>query len=451
MVEDASVEISRRMERYSGWPWSYSILVLVGFAYFFGLYDVLTIGVAGPTIGAQFGIPGPVVSSTGTIVSLIGYPIGAFVLSHISDSLGRKKALSISLITYSVGSLLTAVSTNILEIYAWRVLTGIGIGADLAIASAYLSELSSSKSRGRFQSLGTFFGFTGAGIAPIIGYFLIPALSYGWRLYFIVGAVGAVFVLFYRKDLPESPRWYLMKGRIDDARKVVDRLESHQMKKNGSLPPLGEIEGGITTSDRKIPLLNLFSRKHGMRLIIVLIVFLFYYVYAYPFLGLTTSLLAASGYTIATSLLVVGLGGLGFALGAFLSFIFADQMERKYLIAVLFFVQGLSMWLIGIKTSVAEVVIADFIASFSNTFLATMLYVYAAENFPTSARSNGVAATDGLGHIAPIFMVGIAFSIFIHHGFYITYLTLAVLAVVGGIIVLPGIRSTTRKLEDISG
>ena len=345
MVEDASVEISKRMERYSTWPWSYSILVLVGFAYFFGLYDVLTIGVAAPTIGAQFGIPGPVVSSTGTIVSLIGYPIGAFVLSHISDSLGRKKALSISLITYSLGSLLTAVSTNIIEIYAWRVLTGIGIGADLAIASAYLSELSSSKSRGRFQSLGTFFGFTGAGLAPIIGYFLIPALSYGWRLYFIVGAVGAVVVLFYRKDLPESPRWYLMKGRIDDARKVVDRLESYQMKKHGSLPPLGEIEGGITTSDRKIPLLNLFSRKHGMRLIIVLVVFLFYYVYAYPFLGLTTSLLAASGYTIATSLLVVGLGGLGFALGAFLSFIFADQMERKYLIAILFFVQGLSMWL----------------------------------------------------------------------------------------------------------
>ena len=197
MVEDASVEISKRMERYSSWPWSYSILVLVGFAYFFGLYDVLTIGVAAPTIGAQFGIPGTVVSSTGTIVSLIGYPIGAFVLSHISDSLGRKKALSISLITYSLGSLLTAISTNIIEIYAWRVLTGIGIGADLAIASAYLSELSSSKSRGRFQSLGTFFGFTGAGIAPIIGYFLIPALSYGWRLYFIVGAVGAVVAIVY--------------------------------------------------------------------------------------------------------------------------------------------------------------------------------------------------------------------------------------------------------------
>ncbi len=453
MTETQDYQVSARLERFPSWPWPYAVLIIVGAAYFFSLFDVLTIGVAAPAIGKEFGIAGQVIAGEGTVVSLLGYVFGAFVFSHISDSLGRKKGLAISLISYSVGSLLTATSTAVVWIYVWRFLTGVGIGADLAIAAAFLSELAPSHVRGKFQSLSTFFGFVGAGVGPFVGFLVIPAFAWGWRLFFVIGALGGLFIIFFRRGLPESPRWLLSKGRAKEASDLLDIIEKDYTEKHKELPPPSPSRGMIVSGEKKVPLMELFSRKHGPRVILVLVVFFLYYVYTYPFLALTTSLLAASGYTIVLSLLVVGLGSLGYAIGSFSSFIFSEHLERKYLISVLFIIQGLSMFGLAIKLNVAEVILSDFAGALSNTFLATMLYIYAAENFPTRARSNGVAATDGLGHLAPVFSIPLALAVFESSktsGFFNTYLMLGIMAIIGGIIVLFGIRATGRKLEDIS-
>ncbi len=443
-------QVSERLERFKTWPWPYTVLVIVGAAYFFGLFDVLTIGTAAATIGAQMGVAGPVVASNGTVFSLIGYAVGAFLFSHISDTLGRKRGLTVSLIAYSVGSLLTATATDITQVYVWRFITGIGIGADLAIAAAYLSELAPHTNRGKFQSLGTFFGFTGAGVAPLIGYFLIPSMAVGWRVFFIIGALGGLFVLLIRKSVPESPRWLLSKGRNKEASELLDKIEVSYKSRYGELPPISEMKAEIVESEMKFPLLHLFSKKHGLRLILVLAVFLFYYLYTYPFLALTTSLLVASGFSIVASLAMIGIGGLGYAVGAFSAFLVTERIERKYLISILFVLQGLSMFGIAIRLNTTEIIVADFFGSLTNTFLATTLYVYAAENFPTRARSNGVASTDGVGHLAPVFFLPFAITFFEMNGFFNLYLLLGIIAIVGGILVLAGIKSTGRKLEELS-
>jgi putative MFS transporter len=439
-----------RLERFESWPWPFSVLILIGVAYFFGLYDVLTLGVASPAIASQMGVSATTVATVGTVISLVGYLFGAVGFAHIADRYGRKTGLAVTLVSYSLGSLFTGLSTTLAEVYAWRFITGVGIGADLAIAASYLSEMSPARVRGRFQSLGTFFGFVGAGIGPLIGLFVIPVADYGWRVYFIIGALGGLVVLFLRRRVPESPRWLISKNRTREAEEIIELAERSYEKRKGSLPPITAITGQTGTEEKQVPLLSLLTKKHLPRLILMLVVFLLYYLYAYPFLALTTSFLAGSGYAYIQSLTVVGLGGLGFALGAFLSFLFSDHTERKYLIALLFFVQAVSMVGIGLKGSLAEEVTSYFVAAFSNTFLATMLYVYSAENFPTRARSNGVALTDGLGHLAPIFSVPFTAALFVSHGLFGAYEALAVEAALGGAFVLLGIRSTRRVLEEIS-
>ena len=450
MVEVHDYQVSARLERFTTWPWSYTVLVVVGAAYFFGLFDVLTIGVAAPAIGTQLGVAPQNVAGIGTVISLIGYTIGAFLFSHISDTMGRKRGLMVSLIAYSVGSLLTATATTVTQVYIWRFVTGIGIGADLAIAASFLSELAPHNIRGKFQSLGTFFGFVGAGVGPLIGFLIIPAWDFGWRIFFIIGSLGGIFVIFIRRNMPESPRWLVSKGRDKEASDLLDSVEKDYKQRHGNLPPVNPTKGEIVVSETKIPLLQLFSKKHGLRLILVLAVFLLYYFYTYPFLALTTSLLYASGYTIITSLLVVGFGSLGYAIGSFSAFLFSERIERKYLISILFVAQGLSMFGLAIRLNIAEILISDFAGALTNTFLATTLYVYAAENFPTRARSNGVAATDGLGHLAPVFSIPIALAMFMSSGFFNTYLMLGIVAIIGGMVVLLGIRTTGKKLEDIS-
>jgi len=241
-----------------------------------------------------------------------------------------------------------------------------------------------------------------------------------------------------------------MKKRFSEAEGVIGLAETTYQKKKGTLPPISSLANTSQLEEKTLPITSLFTRKHLPRVLLMLAVFLFYYVYAYPFLALTTSLLSASGYAYVASLTVVGLGGLGFALGAFLSFIFSDLTERKYLIALLFFIQALAMIGIGLKGSLTEEVFSYFVAAFSNTFLATMLYVYSAENFPTRARSNGVALTDGLGHLAPIFSVPFTAALFVASGLFSAYEALAIEAAIGGVFVLLGIRSTRRVLEEIS-
>ncbi|BBD72057.1 MFS transporter [Sulfodiicoccus acidiphilus] len=440
------------MERFKTWPWPFSYLAMVGLAYFFGLMDVLTIGIAAPAIAATFGVSAAPLAALGGTLSLVGYVIGALGFSHISDAYGRRAGLTITLISYSVGSLWTALSPNVINVYASRLLTGVGIGADLAIAAAYLGELSPHGVRGRFQSFGTFLGFVGAGVTPFIGLLIIPAFSWGWRLFFVIGSLGALSLLYIRRVLPESPRWLISKGRVEDASRIVSKAEEFYKKKYGVLPPVEQSASKLAiVKGGKVPTLSLVTdRRYLTRLAILLPVFVLYYIYTYPYLVLTTSFLSAAGYTIASSLLIPGIGGFGFALGAFLSYVFSDYIERKYLISLLLFIQGLAMFAIGIKGPVPEEVGAYFLAAFSNTFLATALYIYAVENFPTRARSTGVAFTDGLGHIGGIFSLPFALSLFLSLGFSPTYYILGAFALVAAAVVLPGILSTRRKLEELT-
>jgi len=452
MVESrAGVELIKRLDSFPTWPWPFYYLIVIGLGYFFSLYDVLTLGVAAPIMGPQIGISATTLAAEGTILALIGYVIGAFTYSQIADKLGRRTGLTITLLSYSIGSLLTGISTIVLEVYVFRFITGIGIGAELCVAAAYLSELNPANVRGRYQSLATFFGFVGAGIGPFIGFLVIPAFSWGWRLFFIIGALGAFTIIPIRFLLPESPRWLVKKGRIEEARKVISKLEAFWIKKHGSLPPLPQVDITLASEDKPVPILNLLTdKRYSYRLIHAIVVFLLYYIFTYPFLALTTSLLAASGYTAVTSLFVTAMGGFGFALGAFLAFIFAESIQRKDLATILFVVEGLALIGISLLISVPEIIASYFIFATANTFLVTILYVYMAEIFPTRARATGGAFTDGLGHITPVFMIPAVVYLFATNGFTVAYSILGAVALITAVIMFFGIKTNKIILEHLA-
>ena len=445
-----SEDLGARIDRFDRWPWPWSVMILVGLTYFFGELDVLTIGLAAPAIGAQMHVNPVVVASVGGTIGLIGYLIGALLYSHIADRFGRKIGLAITLISYSVGSLWTAASPDILNVYASRLLTGIGIGADLAVAAAYLSELAPAKARGHYQGFGTFLGFLGAGIIPFLAYVLIPIAAWGWRIIFVIGGLGAVLVIFFRRGLPESPRWLLARGRIEEAERIVNEMEAYYQKRYGALPAV-ERALKVITKETRAPIASLLAdRRYLPRFLLLFAVFILYYIYAYPVLVMTTSALAAAGYAIMTSLFIVGIGGFGYALGGFLNYLFADVTERKYLISLLLIVQGLTLFGIGIKGPVWEEVLSYFVFAFTNTFLISALYIYAAENFPAWARSTGVALTDGLGHVGPVFMLTLVMIMISTIGFSTTWYVLGIIAIIAGLLVLLGIRSTKRRLEELA-
>ncbi len=89
-----------------------------------------------------------------------------------------------------------------------RFVTGMGIGAEIAVISAYIGEMAPASVRGRYTALANVFAMIGQGIVPVIALGLVPNFDWGWRAMFFIGALGGL-TLFAFPWLPESPRWLL--------------------------------------------------------------------------------------------------------------------------------------------------------------------------------------------------------------------------------------------------
>ncbi len=209
-----------RLDRIPVWPYERKLLWVVGAGYFFAFFDIVTISFATPVIATQWHISKATVTLSVTS-SLIGYIIGAFADSTIADKWGRKLSLGISVAVFSLGTILAAISTNITELIIFRFIAGLGIGAEIAAVTTYIGEISPARLRGRYTSWATTAAYAGFAVVPFIARGLVPTYASGWRILFLIGALGGLTILFMRRSLPASPRWLVTQGREEEAHEVV--------------------------------------------------------------------------------------------------------------------------------------------------------------------------------------------------------------------------------------
>src|SRR3984957_386163 len=225
-----------RLDRIPVWPYERKLLWVVGAGYFFAFFDIVTISFAAPVIATQFHVSKSTVTLSVTS-SLIGYIIGALANSTIADKWGRKLSLTVSVAVFSVGTILAATSTNITELIIFRFIAGLGIGAEIAAVTTYISELSPARLRGRYTSWATTWAYAGFAAVPFIARALVPSFASGWRVLFVIGALGGVTILFMRRGMPPSPRWLMAQGREDEAHEVVaEAEETARQEIDGDLP-----------------------------------------------------------------------------------------------------------------------------------------------------------------------------------------------------------------------
>lgn len=150
-----------------------------------------------------------------------GALIGAFSWGPISDKIGRKWSLAITILGFSVLTGAIYFTTNTTQFLVIRFATGLFLGGAIPIAGVYISEIAPFAVRGKLTSvLGCFFpaGLLGA---SLISLFIAPV--FGWRAMFIVGALPIILAVVCSK-LPESPLWLAAKGRREEALAVLRRL-----------------------------------------------------------------------------------------------------------------------------------------------------------------------------------------------------------------------------------
>ncbi|QHO57142.1 hypothetical protein HN873_008194 [Arachis hypogaea] len=154
--------------------------------------------------------------------------IGSLASGKTSDFIGRRYTIVLAASTFLVGALFMGLAPSFHFILAGRIVAGIGVGIALMIAPLYTAELSPAMKRGFLTSLPEVFITLGILLGYVVNYSLtgLP-LNVGWRLMLGLAAVPAVAIALGVIAMPESPRWLAMKGRVDEAKKVLLKISSN--------------------------------------------------------------------------------------------------------------------------------------------------------------------------------------------------------------------------------
>ncbi|HEX4214488.1 MAG TPA: sugar porter family MFS transporter [Candidatus Dormibacteraeota bacterium] len=201
-----------------------AVLATIG-GFLFG-YDTANIGSALPFLPFNLGAIG-----IGIVVSgaSVGAAVGAISAGPVTDRFGRKYLLILDSAIFALGAILSAVAWNAAVLDVARIVIGLAIGADSAIATAYISEFAPKNRRGSLSIIQQWMITVGILVAYIIAVIVLEVAPHAtsnvdWRLLLGLGAIPALVSLALRARMPESPRWLLLQGRNEDVKHALHKL-----------------------------------------------------------------------------------------------------------------------------------------------------------------------------------------------------------------------------------
>lgn len=191
-------------------------------------------------------------TSTGTVIALftIGGMFGALSCAYLGDVLGRRRIIFLTNLTTIIGAILMASSFDLAQFIVARLVVGLGIGGNIASVPVWQSEISPASKRGSNVVIdGVFIGIGVTSALWIdLGFFFVKGNSVSWRFPLAVQIVLSLISMVFITLLPESPRWFVMKGRADEAREVLAALQGLDQDSDAIINDMRDMETSITNS-----------------------------------------------------------------------------------------------------------------------------------------------------------------------------------------------------------
>jgi len=299
-------------------------------------------------------------------INSIGMAVGALVFGILSDKIGRKSVFIITLLLFSIGSGLTALTTTLAMFLVLRFLIGMGLGGELPVASTLVSESVEAHERGKIVVLLESFWAGGWLIAALISYFVIP--KYGWEVAMILSAVPALYALYLRWNLPDSPRFQ----KVEKRPSVIENIKS------------------------------VWSGEYRKATIMLWILW-FSVVFSYygMFLWLP-SVMVLKGFSLIKSFQYVLIMTLAQLPGYFTAAWFIERLGRKFVLVTYLIGTACSAYLFGVAESLTVLIVAGMLLSFFNLGAWGALYAYTPEQYPTVIRGTGAGMAAAFGRIGGI-------------------------------------------------
>ncbi|HEX7396517.1 MAG TPA: MFS transporter [Propionibacteriaceae bacterium] len=359
--------------------------------------DVGLIGFVMAALAKQWSLSAATLGWIGSI-GFAGMAVGASVGGLLADRIGRRQVFALTLLVYGLATGAAALSMSVGMLVALRFVVGIGLGAELPVASTLVSEYAPRRIRGRVVVALEAFWALGWIFAALLGYFLIPGSPAGWRWALAVGIVPAAYALYVRFGLPESVRFLERRGRIDEAEAEVQTYE----RAAGVEPEPSELPAARVGGSESI-----WSRTLRRRTAALWVVWFGINLSYYGAFTWIPTLLSAGDAGLTKSFawtLIITLAQIpGYVAAAVLIEVWGRRATLATFLAGSAVAAMLFGWAVSQHPLVAGWVIGSgCLLSFFNLGAWGALYAVGPEIYPTTSRGTGTGAAAAFGRIAAI-------------------------------------------------
>jgi putative MFS transporter len=469
--------ILARLDRIDTWSLPYLFIGVIGLGFLFTFYDIFDINVSfiQTCVDLKAGCkPETALEAlkTPVVLNLAGYVIGTLLLSPVADRIGRRNMLMITMGITGLGSLYNALAPDYTHFVIARIITGIGIGADLAIVNTFIGEVAPRRSRAKFTSLIFVMSALGALLGIWLGLVLTtapepwpkglsfaqegPGFENGWRWMYAVGALLALVAIALRVKLPESPRWLVGRGRLEEADAVVSDMERAASQHGPLAEPAAvtddEADAEAGTAQGHMPYRTLFGNPMYVRRVLLLVLVWFAgYVTVYGFSAGFTSVLTAQGYAPPEAGVIVAVGAFGFLLCAVVAVRYSERLPRKIWLPISAAITLLGSAIIAAAgDTLAIAFVGSAVIFFGFNLWVPMTYARSAEVFPTRARTTGFALVDGVGHLGGGIGVLLIAPAIPDLSILGALMLISSFLVVAAVLASFGVETRNRRFEEIS-
>jgi MFS transporter, putative metabolite:H+ symporter len=439
-----TVNAGARLDRLPLSSFHRRILILIGIGMFFDGFDVY---VAATVLGATLKTGFSTLAQNAQFVSVtfVGMMLGSFITGFLGDRYGRRFTYQANLIIFGLASVAAAFAPSMLMLILLRGVMGLGLGAELVVGYAAMTEFVPPQARGKWVGALSVFVVTSLPFSALASTLIIPRSS--WRAMFVLAGLGGLIVWYLRKALPESPRWLESIGRSEEAQAIMTSIEEEVTREQGPLPPPLLSKPGPST--RTVP--ALLNPALLPRLVVAIVTLIVANTLIYGFVTWLPTFFVTQGRSIASSFLYSFIISAGAPVGSAIGTLTADSWGRKRVIigaSVMTIVVG------GIYPFIAKPMLllaTGFALVVSIYIQVTLLFaIYVPELFPTDLRMRAAGICNTAGRaatmITPFFVVALLRS----------YGIAGVLGMIIGLLVaqiivvlLFGVEPRKRSLEEM--
>ncbi|WP_331833053.1 MFS transporter [Pseudomonas sp. LH21] len=373
-------------------PFHWMVMAWCGLLLIFDGYDLFIYGVVLPVIMQEWALSPLQAGALGSY-ALFGMMFGALAFGSLADRIGRKKGIALCFALFSGATILNGFASSPSEFGLYRFFAGLGCGGLMPNAVALMNEYAPKRLRSTLVTI-MFSGYSlGGMLSAGIGIFLLP--RFGWESMFFAAAVPLLFlpvILFY---LPESIGFLVRKGRTEEARSLLKRLdptcdvtERDTLVVGAGLPR----EAGNASS-----VLELFRNGLAIRTLALWLAFFCCLLMVYALSSWLPKLMASAGYSLGSSLsflLALNFGGMA---GAILGGWLGDRYNLVKVKVAFFLAAALSISLLGVNSPMPVLYLLIFIAGATTIGTQILLYAGAAQLYGLSVRATGLGWASGIG------------------------------------------------------